>query len=105
MLDLNQHHQAGGSGEHEHDPHGHGPLPLSVTEELRGMNISTVNDAGAEYGLAALRDSPSGVKPFYPYSTLIRESLPVPLPFCSSLSLQSNPQAMPSRALPSRNYC
>jgi hypothetical protein len=29
-------------------------------------------DAGAEQGLAALRDSPAGTKPFYPYSTLIR---------------------------------
>lgn len=30
------------------------------------------NDPSAELGLAALRDSPEGMKPFYPYSTLIR---------------------------------
>ena len=30
------------------------------------------SDHNAELGLAALRDSPEGLKPFYPYSTLIR---------------------------------
>lgn len=37
--------------------------------ELR--NVGSVNDVNAELGLHALRDSPDGVKPFYPYSTLI----------------------------------
>lgn len=81
MMDLNQHHH------HHHQHHqdsvnhvGHGPGTLvhmvsaSDTEELRAMDITSVNDAGAEYGLAALRDSPAGVKPFYPYSTLIRKA-------------------------------
>ncbi|KAF8341331.1 uncharacterized protein EI90DRAFT_3033536 [Cantharellus anzutake] len=33
------------------------------------------NDPSAELGLAALRDSPEGMKPFYPYSTLIRYAI------------------------------
>ncbi|KDQ20694.1 hypothetical protein BOTBODRAFT_26713 [Botryobasidium botryosum FD-172 SS1] len=32
-------------------------------------------DSGAELGLAALRDSPGGEKPVYPYSTLIRYAI------------------------------
>ncbi|KAF9509511.1 hypothetical protein BS47DRAFT_1332263 [Hydnum rufescens UP504] len=33
------------------------------------------SDQDAEMGLAALRDSPEGIKPFYPYSTLIRYAI------------------------------
>jgi hypothetical protein len=83
MLDLNQ-HQAGGSGQ-QHDLNLHGQL--SDAEHLRNMSIATVNDTNAELGLAALRDSPEGVKPFYPYSTLIRKSYAVRVVDCFVLAV------------------
>lgn len=41
-------------------------------------------DPTALQGLAALRDSPPGVKPYYPYSTLIRCVVSLTLPPFSS---------------------
>lgn len=55
-----------------HDGGPHGPGQEVDDQELQ--NVNAVNDVGAELGLNALRDSPEGVKPFYPYSTLIRKS-------------------------------
>jgi hypothetical protein len=55
-----------------HDGGPHGPGQEGDDHELQ--NVNAVNDVGAELGLNALRDSPEGVKPFYPYSTLIRMS-------------------------------
>jgi hypothetical protein len=54
------------------DEHGHGhDAPVSAVEAAAFYGQQPI-DAGAEQGLAALRDSPEGAKPFYPYSTLIR---------------------------------
>ncbi|KAF8305437.1 winged helix DNA-binding domain-containing protein [Clavulina sp. PMI_390] len=52
-------------GEHHHHD--------GLGDDIHGLN--GVNDVGAELGLNALRDSPEGVKPFYPYSTLIRYAI------------------------------
>jgi hypothetical protein len=60
-------------GQDGHDGGPHGPGHEGDDQELR--NVNAVNDVGAELGLNALRDSPEGVKPFYPYSTLIRKSI------------------------------
>lgn len=57
------------------DGHGGGPpAPGQEGDDQELRNVNPVNDIGAEFGLNALRDSPEGVKPFYPYSTLIRAS-------------------------------
>ncbi|KAF9509501.1 hypothetical protein BS47DRAFT_1349173 [Hydnum rufescens UP504] len=46
--------------------------PSPKSEEHLQKHLDLPLDAGAKQGLAALRDSPPGAKPFYPYSTLIR---------------------------------
>lgn len=60
--------------EYAHAGHPHHPdMSHHEGDDLELRSVNTVNDVGAELGLNALRDSPEGVKPFYPYSTLIRE--------------------------------
>lgn len=86
MLDFDHHAHAQQQQQHPHAQHPHGPHDgpqgpppdppahhHDVGEDLELRNLGSVNDVGAELGLNALRDSPAGVKPFYPYSTLIRE--------------------------------
>jgi len=51
--------------------HDQGELDTSASYYQQAQPL----DAGAEDGLAALRDSPPGTKPFYPYSTLIRYAI------------------------------
>lgn len=79
--DLRGHQPEEDDGQMMEFDHGtHSGSPDGVGQEgddLELRNVSTVNDVGAELGLNALRDSPEGVKPFYPYSTLIRTCISV----------------------------
>jgi len=61
-------------------PIGLPPVPQEMHDEELELHDADpqprlVHDIGAEHGLAALRDSPDGVKPYYPYSTLIRYAI------------------------------
>lgn len=78
MQDPHGHHEHNGGSEHAHGhlgTVGGVAMPTPAANGTSGFFTTQPIDAGAEQGLSALRDSPAGSKPFYPYSTLIRYAI------------------------------